>query len=106
MCACVRVLCVRETHADCRFRQLSSLHFAKHGRCWRRLACSMQGPYHHPVTDVCDGVFTCMIVHVWLFDAAEVYMDGSSIAKRPTELIYLYSPQHRRGAFCPPIARA
>ena len=30
-------------------------------------------------------------------------MDGSNIAKRPTELCYLYAPQIHRGAFAPPL---
>ena len=34
---------------------------------------------------------------------AKVYMDGSDIAKRPTELCYLYAPQIHRGAFAPPL---
>ena len=34
---------------------------------------------------------------------AKVYMDGSNIAKRPTELCYLYAPQIHHGAFAPPL---
>ena len=35
---------------------------------------------------------------------AEIFLDGSSIAKRPTELCFLWSPAHQLGAYAPPIA--
>ena len=36
----------------------------------------------------------------------EVYVDGSSVGKKPTELVYIFSPQQSRGAYAFPVAGA
>ena len=35
----------------------------------------------------------------------KVYMDASSIAKRPTELIWIFCPEVQKGAYAPPIVQ-
>ena len=36
----------------------------------------------------------------------QVYVDGSSVAKKPVELVYLFSPKQCRGAYAAPVAGA
>ena len=33
-------------------------------------------------------------------------MDASSIAKKPTELVWIFAPEVQQGAFAPPIAKS
>jgi len=35
----------------------------------------------------------------------QVLMDGTSIAKRPVELFFIYCPEIDKGAYAPPLAR-
>ena len=37
--------------------------------------------------------------------ALQVFMDASSISKRPVELVWLWSPEKQIGGWCPPIVR-
>ena len=36
----------------------------------------------------------------------KVFFDGSNVAKRPTELMYIFAPTLNLGAVCPPMAGA
>lgn len=38
--------------------------------------------------------------------AAEIYLDASTLGKRPTELLWLFSPEINCGAWAPPLVRA
>ena len=38
--------------------------------------------------------------------ALHVYMDGASIAKTPTEVLFVWSPELRNGCYAPPLAPA
>ncbi|CAE7280425.1 ANKRD50 [Symbiodinium sp. CCMP2592] len=50
-----------------------------------------------------DAFLACAGVQQFPVLMAHVYMDASSVAKRPTELVWLWSPEKQIGGWCPPI---
>ena len=38
--------------------------------------------------------------------SAQIFMDATSVAKRPCELAFVYSPADQRGAFAPPLVQS